>query len=280
MNFKKAFNNNSTKFIIKKTPYIISNRIENIGVVKHGFSTRLGGVSEGIFSSLNLSFTRGDEFERVMKNHELISESIGFNYKDIVTSKQTHTTNIKVVKLEDKGKGIIKDRDYTDIDGFITNIPGIPLATYYADCVPLFFVDPVNKAIGLSHSGWKGTVNGIGKVTVELMIKEYNSNSENIIAFIGPSICKECYEVGKELYDEFKNNYTKDELECLFYKKENGKYLLDLWKANQFNLLNVGIKKDNIETTDICTCCNPELLFSHRASNGERGNLAAFLMLK
>ncbi len=280
MNFKKAFNNNSTKFIIKKTPYIISNRIENTGVVKHGFSTRLGGVSEGIFSSLNLSFTRGDEFERVMKNHELISESIGFNYKDIVTSKQTHTTNIKVVKLEDKGKGIIKDRDYTDIDGFITNIPGIPLATYYADCVPLFFVDPVNKAIGLSHSGWKGTVNGIGKVTVELMIKEYNSNPENIIAFIGPSICKECYEVGKELYDEFKNNYTKDELECLFYKKENGKYLLDLWKANQFNLLNVGIKKDNIETTDICTCCNPELLFSHRASNGERGNLAAFLMLK
>ena len=280
MNFKKAFNNNSTKFIIKKTPYIISNRIENTGVVKHGFSTRLGGVSEGIFSSLNLSFTRGDEFERVMKNHELISESIGFNYKDIVTSKQTHTTNIKVVKLEDKGKGIIKDRDYTDIDGFITNIPGIPIATYYADCVPLFFVDPVNKAIGLSHSGWKGTVNGIGKVTVELMIKEYNSNPENIIAFIGPSICKECYEVGKELYDEFKNNYTKDELECLFYKKENGKYLLDLWKANQFNLLNVGIKKYNIETTDICTCCNPELLFSHRASNGERGNLAAFLMLK
>ena len=128
----------------------------------HGFSTRLGGVSKGIYESMNLSFTRGDEEEAVFENYRRIAEAMGFLPEDIVCSDQTHTTNVRRVGRADRGKGIVKARDYTDVDGLITNEPGIVLATFYADCVPLFFVDPKNRAIGLSHSGWRGTVGKIG----------------------------------------------------------------------------------------------------------------------
>ena len=131
------------------------------GIV-HGFSTRLGGVSQGIYESMNLSFTRGDEESAVRENYRRLSDAMGFSMEDIVTSDQTHTTNVRVVTEEDRGNGITKPRPYTDVDGMITNVPGIVLVTSYADCVPLYFVDPVRKAIGLSHSGWKGTVGHIG----------------------------------------------------------------------------------------------------------------------
>lgn len=276
----KTNTNNSTKLIEGETPFIISNKLNNTGIVKHGFSTRLGGVSTGIFSSLNLGFSRGDNYDLVLENHKRISRAIGFDYKDIVTSKQTHTTNIKVVREEDKGKGIITDRDYSDIDGFVTNVPGIPLATYYADCVPLFFVDVKEKAIGLSHSGWRGTVDKMGLHTVREMEKQYGSKPENIFAFIGPSICQQCYEIGKDVADEFKKAFSSDDCSEIMYKKQDEKYQLDLWKANEIIMLNAGIKKENIDVTDICTCCNSDLLFSHRASNGERGSLGAFLIIK
>lgn len=278
--YNKANENNSTKIIQEETPYIISNKINSTGIVKHGFSTRLGGVSTGIFSSLNLGFTRGDEYDLVLENHKRISRSIGFNYKDIVTSKQTHTTNIKVVGEEDKGKGIITDRDYSDIDGFVTNVPGIPLATYYADCVPLFFVDVKEKAIGLSHSGWRGTVNEMGLKTVRVMEREYGSQPENIVAFIGPSICQKCYEIGLDVAEEFLKKFSENDKDKILIKKDKEKFQLDLWKANEIIMLKAGIKKENIDITDICTCCNSDLLFSHRASKGERGSLGAFLILK
>lgn len=276
----KANTNNSTQIINGETPYIISNKLNKTGIIKHGFSTRLGGVSAGIFSSLNLGFSRGDEYDLVLENHKRISDAIGFDYRDIVTSKQTHTINIKVVTKEDKGKGIISDRDYSDIDGFVTNISGIPLATYYADCVPLFFVDVKEKAIGLSHSGWRGTVDKMGMHTVKEMEKQYGSKPENIFAFIGPSICQKCYEIGKDVAVEFEKTFTTDECNYFMYEKQNNKYQLDLWKANEIIMIKAGIKKENIDITDICTCCNSDLLFSHRASNGERGSLGAFLILK
>ena len=122
----------------------------------HGFSTRLGGVSQGIYTSMNLSFTRGDEEEAVKENYRRIAEAIGFSYDSIVCSDQTHTTNVLRVGQKDCGNGITHPRPYTDVDGLITDEPGVTLATFYADCVPLYLVDPVRKAIGLSHSGWRG----------------------------------------------------------------------------------------------------------------------------
>ena len=150
-----------------EVPFLIFEHLENTGIVMHGFSTRMGGVSTGDCSTMNLSFERGDSEEAVRTNYELLGAAMGFSTDSLVFSKQTHTTNVRVVTEADRGKGFVRERDYTDVDCLITNVPGLTLATFYADCVPLFFVDPVHQAIGLSHSGWKGTVGKIGKVTVE-----------------------------------------------------------------------------------------------------------------
>ena len=253
---------------------------EEMDWMVHGFSTRLGGVSQGIYSSMNLSFTRGDEEDSVRENYNRIAAAMGFRAEDIVTSDQTHTSNVRKVTEKDRGKGITVLRDYTDIDGMITDIPGLVLATFYADCVPLYFADPVHHAIGLSHSGWRGTVRKIGAVTIKKMAEEYGSNPEDIKVAIGPSICQKCYEVSGDVIEEFKNAFERKHWEKLFYVKENGKYQLNLWEANRIIFMESGILKQNISMPNICTCCNSEFLFSHRASHGKRGNLGAFLGIK
>lgn len=278
--FKRKNQIETLDILNKKVTFLSFPNLEATHLVRHGFSTRLGGVSEGIFSSMNLSFTRGDKEEAVLENYKRISEAIGFSYHNIVCADQTHTTNVRIVTNEDIGKGVTRPRDYSNIDGLITNIPGIVLCTVYADCVPLYFVDPVNRAIGLSHSGWKGTVGKIGQSTIDAMKREFGTDPADVIAAIGPSICMDCYEVSQDVALEFKDNFSSIIIEKILYKKENGKYQLDLWKANEAIMLGCGIGKENIQITDICTCCNSELLFSHRASQGKRGNLAAFLCLK
>lgn len=249
------------------------------GMVRHGFSTRLGGVSEGMFASMNLSFTRGDEPESVMTNYKRLTEAMGMDYRNVVTSDQTHTTNVLVVTGRDRGNGILRPRAYKDVDGMITNEPNIVLTTSYADCVPLYFLDPVHRAIGLSHSGWKGTVGKMGKVTVEAMVKTFGSCPEDILTAIGPSICQDCYEVSEDVIDQFKDQFQPNQYESLFYKKENGKYQLNLWEANRLILQEAGVLEEHISMPNLCTCCNPKFLFSHRASKGKRGNLGAFLEL-
>lgn len=250
------------------------------GVCRHLFSTRMGGVSKGHLGTMNLSYSRGDEKENVDENFRRIAGVLDCAMEDFVLSHQTHTTNVKMVTEKDKGRGIVKELGYTDIDGLITNEPGIVLSTFYADCVPLFIVDPVKKAIGLSHSGWRGTVEKMGKVTIQKMTEEYGSNPEDIIAAIGPSICVDCYEVSMDVADAFKEAFKEaDNLEQIVIPKSNEKAQLDLWQANLAVFLEAGVKRENIILPDICTACNKELLFSHRASNGKRGNLGAFLML-
>ena len=254
--------------------------LDKLGIVKHGFSTRLGGVSSGIFSSMNLSFTRGDNPDCVLENFKRISNAIGFDYRELVLSDQTHTNNIRVVTKEDKGKGIVKRRDYKDIDGLVTNVPNIPLATFYADCVPLFFVDQEKLVIGLSHSGWQGTVKKIASHTIDCMKDKFACEPKDIVVCIGPSICKDCYEVSEDVATRFNEVFFPHQVKEIIFQKENGKYLLDLWRANELILLDSGILKGNISLPGLCTCCNKDLLFSHRATNGKRGNLGAFLMLK
>lgn len=258
-------------------PYLEYPMFRETGIVKHGFSTRIGGVSKGCFSSLNLSFTRGDEEEAVRENFRRIGSAMGIRCEDMVFTHQTHTTNVRVVTEADKGCGIVKPRTYSDVDGLVTDIPGICLVTFYADCVPLYFVDPVKKVIGLSHSGWRGTVGKIGKVTVETMCREFKSRPEDILAAVGPSICQDCYEVSEDVIEEFKMAFHSRHWQSLFYKKENGKYQLNLWEANRIIFMEAGVLPENIHMPDLCTCCNPDFLFSHRASGGKRGNLAAFL---
>ena len=173
----------------KDLVYLSWPQLDMLYFVRHCFSTRLGGVSEGMFSSMNLSFTRGDKETAVRENFERLAAAVGFSTEDIVCSDQTHTTNIRVVTAEDRGKGILRDRDYTDVDGMITNVPGIVLATFYADCVPIYLADPVSRSIGLLHSGWKGTVHNIIKNGIRAMKKTYGAKPANILAGIGPYIC-------------------------------------------------------------------------------------------
>lgn len=260
-------------------PFFIFPGLEKTGVVKHLFSTKLGGVSQGIFAAMNVSYTRGDEKEAVDENYRRIAACLGSKVEDFVCSDQTHTANIRIVTKEDCGKGTIYSKDYQDVDGLITNEAEVVLSTFFADCVPLFFVDPVERVIGMSHSGWKGTVQKIGKRTVELMGQHFGSKPENIHAAIGPSICQDCYEVSEDVIEQFKTCFSKNVWKEIFYPTKPGKYQLNLWEANRQIMLEAGIPDSQIEVTDVCTCCNHELLFSHRATNGKRGNLGAFMKL-
>ncbi len=263
-----------------KVPIIKYRAFDIFKDIVHGFSTRLGGVSNEHLSSMNLSFSRGDERDNVLENHRRFAKALGYSYERLVFSDQVHDVKIHVVREEDAGKGIIKESDIKNIDGLVTNIKNIPLITFYADCVPLFFYDKVNKVVGLAHSGWKGTVGNIANQMIITMSNEYGSAPENIIVAIGPSICMDCYEISEDVAIQFKDNYTDNELKNMLVNKGNGKYQLDLHQACKYNFLRAGIKEDNISMPDVCTCCNPNELFSHRASKGLRGNLAAVIMLK
>ncbi len=255
-------------------PYLSFPIFENLKIVNHGFSTRLGGVSKGCCASMNISTTRGDDPAAIKENTRRIAQANGVEAERMVYTHQTHTVNVAVVREGDEGKR------FMETDGMVTNVPGICLVTFYADCVPLYFVDPVKRVIGLSHSGWRGTVRRMGKVTVEKMQETYGSNPEDIIAAIGPSICQDCYEVSEDVACEFRKEFKEEVQTELFYRKENRKYQLNLWRANEEVLLEAGIAKEHIAVTNVCTHCNPEILFSHRTTGDKRGNLSAFLSLK
>ena len=254
-------------------PYLAYPLLEKTGVVRHGFSTRLGGVSTGHCATMNISTTRGDDPAAVEENRRRIAKAIGVRAENMTYTNQTHTTNVAVVEAKDRGKR------FMETDGMVTNVPEICLVTFYADCVPLFFVDPVHRAIGLSHSGWRGTVGKMGKVTVERMREEYGTDPAQVVAAIGPSICQDCYEVSEDVIEKFRENFDKDLWPELFYEKADGKYQLNLWRANQAVLTEAGVQGENIAVTNLCTHCNPDILFSHRSTGTARGNLSAFLAL-
>lgn len=263
-----------TELMLLKYPLL-----EQTGMVEHCFTTRLGGVSRGMFSAMNLSFSRGDEKEAVEENFRRLAAALGREMQQFVFTDQTHTTNVRKVTAADAGKGLTKERDYRDVDGLITDEPGLVLSTFFADCVPLYFVDTAHHAIGLSHSGWRGTVKRMGAVTLAAMEKAYGTRPEEVICAIGPSICQDCYEVDGDVAEEFAREFSSREREILI-DKGKGKYQLDLWRANEIVLAEAGVWQEHLAVTNLCTCCNEKLLFSHRASQGKRGNLGAFLSIK
>lgn len=275
----KYANKNHSTIINEKdgVVFITFPKLVKAGVI-HGCSTRFGGVSEGHLGSMNLSFTRGDDPDKVNENYRRIARAIGFNHEDLVLSSQVHETKIRLVKESDKGDGI-KRPTMQGIDALVTADQGVPMSTSYADCVPLIFYDPVRKIAAMAHAGWRGTVGEIGRKTVEYMEEEFHADLANMIAVIGPSICRDCYEVSEDVALEFRKIFSEEESRQIMDEKGNGKYQLDLWKANELILLKAGIKKENMDITDLCTCCNSEYLFSHRASHGKRGNLNCFIML-
>ena len=257
--------------------YITFPRLEECGAVRHTFSTRLGGVSEGQYATMNTSFSGGDDFKKVEENYRRLCGAVGIDISHLVLSKQTHTNNVRIVTREDCGTGYTKE-SFSDVDGLITNESGVALVTQYADCTPLLFCDPVKRVCATSHAGWRGTVSQICKVTVEKMVSEFGCDPADIIAAIGPCICADCYEVDMPVLDAFMESGI--DVNGVFREgRDPEHFMLNLVQANKNILMSAGIKEENIDLSDICTCCNSSELHSHRATGGKRGNLAAIIEL-
>lgn len=261
----------------------------------NGFSTRSGGVSAGAGGSMNLSLAREVAMNmdlteaqcraNVLENHRRLSRAIGYPMESLVFSNQTHTDNIRVLQEYDRGNGITRPNEFHDVDGMMTDITGQALMTLSADCVPLLIVDPEHEAIASVHSGWKGTLKRIGSKAVAMMHEVYGSAPEKLVAAIGPSICVDCFEVSKNVADRFLEQYDhalERGLVRLGRLTESGKqkYHVDLQRACMENFLLAGMKEENVSLPDLCTSCNVDYLFSHRAAHGRRGNVGAVLMLR
>ena len=249
--------------------------------IQHGFSTRKGGVSKEHLASLNLSFSVEDAKENVLENFRRIGERFGKTPEDFVLSKQSHETKVLKVGMKDRGKGITKDRDYEGIDALITDEEGLILSCFSADCVPILFYDPIHKAVGACHSGWRGTKGKILRNVVEEMSKHFSSNPADILIAIGPSISKEQYIVSEDLglsFLEDYKDYSEEDSSSPIRRLSEDKFQLDLWDLNRRIALDCGLKKEHISISGYCTMENPELFFSHRYSQGRRGLQGAFIL--
>lgn len=259
-------------------PYLTYNFLSEIDFINHAFTTRLGGVSEGEFTSMNMAFNRGDKPENVTENYKRFCKSAGFEYESLVASAQDHNTFVRRATSADKGIGIYKPRDMQSVDALITNEKGVTLVTYYADCTPLFFVDVKTKAIGLAHAGWRGTVGRIGEKVIKKMRDEFGTNPADVRVAIGPAISVCCYEVDKPCAENFLSLDGTDTSDFVL-PKGNGKYMVDLLEANRQILVSAGVAPENIVLSDLCTNCNSDLLWSHRATKGRRGTMSAFMCI-
>lgn len=253
--------------------------------IKHMFSTKIGGVSTGKYNSLNLGIDKGDAAQNVHDNYKLVCSAVGFNIEKIVFAHQTHTTNLHHVTENDLDLNILNPiysannnfkSKLSDIDGLITNVKGITLTTFHADCVPIYFFDTQKNVIALSHAGWRGTVNNIAGKTIDEMVRFYKCDPCDILCGIGPSICGDCFEVDKPVADEF---FEKLPFSDMFIKHANNKYYIDLWSINKQLLLDSNVPIENIEIGNICTKCNNDKFYSHRDVGFERGSMVAMMSL-
>lgn len=250
---------------------------EKLPGVAHAFSTRVGGVSQREFAAMNLGFSRGDDEADVVENYRRFAEANGVPLMAMTAGAQDHNINVRHVTRENAGVGIWKPKDMESVDGLVTDEKDLPLVIYCADCVPLYFYDPEHNAIGLSHAGWRGTVNGMAKATVEKMQAEFGTDPAKLLAAIGPSIAKECFEVDEPCAAEF---LALPESEAFVTDDGNGKFHVDLWECNRRYMLRCGVKPENITVGGVCSMCNSDLIFSHRVTKGKRGSNAAVLCLK
>ncbi len=276
MQFKS---NNTALNFVDGVGFLTFPSLSALDFVSHAFSTRVGGVSEGQWKSMNLNFKQGDDPEKVMENYRIFCRAAGFDVNTLVSSSQDHHTNVRCVTRADCGIGIWREHDRPSVDALVTNEPNVTLVTHYADCTPLYFADPEKKVIALAHAGWKGTVGKIGEAVVETMQDKYGCDPTDIIAVIGPAVGFCCYEVDTPVYEEFA---SLTELKPAYFTKSlgRGKYRLDLKETNRRMLLEAGLLSINITISDVCTKCNSGLLYSHRASGGKRGGLVAMMGIK
>ena len=241
----------------------------------HAFTTRLGGISHGVYKSLNLGENRGDKAENVCENYKILNNVLGIN-GDFVFSNQVHGTEIRIAQKSDR-RELFSPIPY-EADGLITDIPGLPLLVFTADCMPILLHDPVRCAAGAVHAGWRGTVADIAGKAVQKMCSAFGCLPENIRAAIGPGIGRCCFETGPEIPEAIfgvlgrnSDKFIKD--------KGSGKSMVDLAGINCTLLVQAGLMRKSIALSHECTMCNPEKYWSHRYTNGQRGSQAAVIML-
>lgn len=245
--------------------------------IKHGISSRFGGVSTHPYHSLNLGLHTGDEDNHVIANRQRFCQGVGVEAERVVTAQQTHMDEIILVTAEHVGRGAKKYSEaLAHTDGLITNVPGIPLLLFFADCVPVLIFDPVHKAIGIAHAGWKGTVAHIGQKTIRKMQSHFGTNPKDCRVGIGPSIGACCYEVDDAVIQELKGQFSNWQQ---FVQPTGDKWYLDLWQANTFQLEEIGVMAENIVVSNVCTECNKEIFFSYRAEQGCTGRMGAVISL-
>ena len=256
--------------------YASSPLLEGIDSMRHGFLTRIGGVSKGCFSSLNFDIRDGDDIGNVEQNKAIAGRVFCFKPIGLLTANQVHGNHMLTIENPVKDLSALSK---TDADAIITNQDGIAIGVLTADCVPIILADPIKKIIGIVHAGWKGTVNGIAKKAIDAMIKKFGSDRKTIIAAIGPSIGPCCYKVGDVVVKKFwgrSSEFRGNE----FIVKEGNAWRLDLKKANYAQLLKSGILKPNISVEDICTSCRNDLFFSYRKDGKVTGRQLNFIMMK
>ena len=241
----------------------------------HGFTTRLGGVSEGYLSSLNIGMHRGDSPQNVAENYRRLGETIGFSAEKLVLANQIHTDTVRVVTEADC-LGSLSHRDYPECDGLITNTPGIALVVFTADCTPILLHDPVTGAVGAVHAGWRGTALGIAAKAVDAMVSAFGCKRENICAAIGPNIGPCCFETDSDVPEAMLSALGKAAKP--FISAHGEKFHVDLIQINALWLRRSGIT--NIEISEHCTACRPDLFWSHRITKGVRGSQGAIILCK
>ena len=243
--------------------------------VPHCFTTRLGGVSEGYLSSLNIGLHRGDDPKNVEENYRILTDALGCSLSDLVLTNQIHTDIVRVVRREEAGKSL-DNRDWPQCDALITGDPGVALVVFAADCTPILLHDPVTGAVGAAHAGWKGTALGIAAKTVEAMVREYGCKAENIHAAIGPNISFCCFETDRDVPDAMVEALGEEA--NAFIRPKGNKYYVNLKEINALWLRRAGV--EHIEVSDACTVCQCERFWSHRVTRGQRGSQGAIIVCK
>ncbi len=249
-------------------------------VVVQAVTARFGGVSAGDFTSLNAAMHNGDAVENAIENRRILAGALHLAADRFVTAEQVHGDAVYRVTEKDAGRGAYSYGDaIAETDGLITDVPGIALLMFFADCVPVLFVDSVRKAIGLCHAGWRGTAAKIASKTVRAMRDAFGSRPEDLRAAIAPSIGPCCYEVDGVVEKKIRAAFG-DGADGLLQPRGGGKWLLDLWQANAVSLREAGVLPEHIEVSRVCTCCNASVFYSYRAQQGKTGRIAVVLCLK
>ena len=255
--------------------FLTYDRLSQIPFIRHAFSTKLGEGTRTVHP-MDMSFDH-DDAEAVTQNYHLFCRAAGFDFTSLVASSQDHHTFVRVCTSAEKGIGIYREKDIPSVDGLVTIKPGVTLCTYYADCTPLFFVDTVTHAIGLAHAGWRGTVGRIAEKVIKTMQESFGTKPADLVCAVGPNIGVCCYEIDEPCAKEFEA-LGLDSANYLF-PKGGGKYMADMLECNRQILISCGVRPENIVISDICTQHHSDLLWSHRATKGDRGTMCAMMRI-